>query len=502
MTIADPTPGTLTALNRALILVTLTMTTALYAMTVTIANVALPEIQGAMAATTDQIAWVVTFNIVATAVVTPMAGWLSSRFGQRRVMLFCVTAFTAVTLMCGFSTSLPELVVWRIGQGAFGAPLVPLGQAIVLQTFRRDQQGSVMAVFGMGVVIGPILAPTLGGYLSEQYDWRWVFFMLVPVGLVALVALGATIRDRGREDRVKLDWTGFLALSVAVASFQLMLDRGERHDWFSSTEILLEAALAGLALYIFIAHTLTSEAPFLSPKLLRDRNYSLGILFALLFGMLNFTPMVLLPPLLQHLRDYPDSIIGLLLAARGVGTLAGFAIMFYASRTDPRYWLALGFACQSVAGWGMAAFDINLTTFGVAWTSALQGFGVGITWVPLTQICFATLGSRYVPQGTAIFHFLRNIGSSIFISVSVALVIRSAQANYADLGRFVSPFHEAWTYPWARGLWSLDTTTGLATLSGEVQRQALMIGYINAFHLFAVTSALVIPLILLVRWRR
>ena len=290
-----------TTLAQALLVGTLTMSTMLYAMTVTIANVALPKMQGEFGATQDQIAWVVTFNIVATAVMTPLTGWLIARLGQRKVMMYSVAGFAISTMLCGMASSLTEIVIYRVFQGLCGAPMVPTSQSIVLQAFTKDKQASVMSIFGMGVVMGPIIAPTLGGYLSEEYGWRWVFFMIVPCAVVAFVGILMIVRDLATPGRIRLDWTGFISLSVAVAATQLMLDRGEREDWFESIEIMLEFGLAALAFYIFIVHSLTSNKPFLNFKLFRDRNYAFGMLFILIFGMLNFTPMVLFPPMLWSL---------------------------------------------------------------------------------------------------------------------------------------------------------------------------------------------------------
>ena len=491
----------LPVLRRAVILATLTLVTMLYAMTVTIANVALPQMQGSLSATHDQITWVITYNIVATAVATPMTGWLVARLGRRRLMLWAVVGFAVASLMCGLAGSIEELVAYRIVQGACGAPLVPLSQAIVVETYPKRQHGPATAIWGIGVILGPIIAPTLGGYLSEAYSWRWVFFMIVPFAVVSALGVLAFISEHRPEARVRLDWTGFLALSVAIAAFQLMLDRGERNDWFASTETTVEAGLVLAALYVFVAHSLTHAKPFLNPKLLRDRNFTVGLIIILLFGMLNFTPITLLPTLLQGVRGYPDSVIGLLLGARGVGTLVGFAIMLFASRLDPRIPIAVGFALQAYAGWVMAQFDINLTSWDVMWTTALQGVGVGLIWVSISVVTFSTLAPEFVPDGTAIFHLLRNIGSSIYISLSVALVIRSAKMNYADMTQHLTPLNENFLLPWVRGQWTLETQTGLAALSNEAMRQATMIGYLNAFHLFAFTACAALPLVLLIRRR-
>ncbi|MEQ8586394.1 MAG: DHA2 family efflux MFS transporter permease subunit [Thalassobaculaceae bacterium] len=491
------------ALTRAFILATLTMVTALYAMTVTIANVSLPQMQGALSATTDQIALVVTFNIIATAVATPMTGWLAARFSRRTILIWGVSGFTLASLACGLAPTLELLVVARVFQGAFGAPLVPLSQAIVMDSYPKHQQGSAMAIFGMGVVLGPVLAPTVGGYLSEVYNWRWVFFMIVPCGLAALTGVLVYIQDRSKAGSSYLDWTGFLTLAVFIASFQFMLDQGQRLDWFDSTTILLCAAVAGLGLYLFIAHSLTAERPFLDPKLLLDRNYAIGLLLVFVFGMLNFTPMTLLPALLQGVRGYPDSVIGLILGARGVGTLVGFFFMFWGSKLDPRPTLAAGFALQGVAGWYMSQFSINLTTFDVLWTSALQGLGVGLVWVPLTIVTFNTLPRSKTSEATAIFHLVRNFGSSVYISIAIAIALNGARVNYAEMTAHLRPTNEALQFQDSLFReWSLDGVGALAGLSGEIGRQAAMIGYLNSFYAFAITSFVVLPLMLLIRLRR
>ena len=488
-----------TGLQRAFILFMLTTTVALYAMSVTIANVSLPQMQGSLSATQDQIAWIVTFNIVATAVATPLTGWLTGRFGQRQLLLSAVVLFTLFSLLCGLANSLPELVFYRIGQGAAGAPLAPLCQAIVLSAYPQRQHGTATAVFGMGVVIGPILAPTIGGYLSEEYSWRWVFYMIVPCGLLSLVGCWSVVPEGLKQGRTRFDWTGFLALGLAVAALQLMLDRGERNDWFESTEIVLEAVIALAGFYIFFVHSFTADKPFLNPRLGLDRNFVIGILLTLIFGMLNFTPLTLLPPLLKTLQGYPDSVIGILLATRGAGTLLGFFVLLLGSKYDPRIWLVLGFSLQGIAGWYMAQFDIYVTFFDVAWTSFLQGLGVGFLWVPLTLVTFMTLPRELFPEGSSVFHLLRNVGSSIHISISIALVIRTAKVNYGHLVEDVTQFDKG--LPWVVGQWTTESLAGIAAVSGEMQRQGLMIGYVNAFYMYAFTAFAVLPLIVLVRRR-
>jgi DHA2 family multidrug resistance protein len=485
-----------------LVLATTTLASTLYGMSITIANVALPQLQGALAATQDQIAWSVTFNIIGTAVFTPMTGWLSSRFGQRNVMLYSVSGFAIASILCGMASSLGELVAYRVAQGAFGAPLVPLSQAIVLAVFPKRLHATATAFWGMGVVFGPVIGPTAGGFLSEAYDWRWVFFIIAPFAAVALLGTWLYIRDTSRDVHIRLDWIGFLTLSIALTSLQLMLDRGHRLDWLDSPEIVIEAVVALACIYVFVVHVLTARAPYLNPRLFRDRNYRLGVVLVLVFGMLNYTPMVLYPPMLQDLRGYPDSVIGLLLAVRGIGALIGNFATIWISRRDPRIGLFLGFAAQAGSCWILAQFNVNMTTEGVAWSSFVNGLGVGFGWVPLTIVMLSGLREADLPEGTAVLHLVRNIGSSIYISVTVAVVTRSTTINYAEMSSGVSPFNELLELRSVAGLWSAQSATGLAQLSAEIERQAAMIGYINAFYLLAITGVVAFPFILLVGSRR
>ena len=482
-----------------MILGTLTLTSTLYAMSITIANIALPQLQGALGATQDQIAWTVTFNIVGTAIVTPMTGWLTHRFGQRRLMLGTIFGFAISSILCGQATTLVELVIYRVFQGAFGGPLVPLSQAIILGVFPRRMHSFSTAVWGMGVVCGPIIGPTVGGYISEAYSWRWIFYIIAPFSLLAFIGSWLYVRNTVHDKLSKLDWTGFISLSIAVTALQLMLDRGNRLDWFDSKEIVVETAVAIICFYIFTAHILTSRNPYLNPWLLKDRNYFLGFVLVFIYGMLNFTPIVLYPSMLQDLRGYPESIIGLLLAARGFGAFAGNFLVLVISKRDPRIGLALGFVAQAGSCWLLANFDINMTTAGVAWASAIQGFGVGLSWVPLTIVMFSNIDPKFVPEGTAVLHLLRNIGSSIYISLTITIVIRSTSTNYADFTNFINPFNEIFLYRGGMGFWNSETFFDLKNLSSEIERQSAMIGYINAFYFLAVTGFLALPLILFVK---
>ena len=488
--------------RRILILVMVVLGSTLYATTLLIASTLLPQMQGAMSATQDEIAWAMTFNILATAVMTPMTGWLAARFGRRETMIWSVFCFTVTTLMCGMAESLETLIMWRILQGALGAPVIPLSQTILLDTFPKRQQGLVTSIFGMAVVIGPVIGPTMGGLLSELYGWRWAFYMIVPVGLMSFVGLRLTLpRDRPLG-RTSLDWTGFLSLSVAIAGVQLVLSRGQRLDWFESGEILIETFVAAIAFWVFVAHSLTATKPFLNLKLLLDRNYSIGLVLVLIYGMLNFTPMVLLPPLLQQHAGFPDSLIGEIIAARGVGATIGFFLAIFIGRMDPRIGLIGGFALQTISGLWLMGIDLNVDTGTLMLNSLVQGIAIGVIWVPLTLVTFSTVSSANLAEGTAVYHLLRNIGSSFFISICVTEIVRATGANYSRMVEMLNHYNRSLAFPWVTGGWDAESVGGLARLSREINRQAAMLGYINAFGFYTLCSVLAVPLILLIGRRR
>ncbi len=499
---ADPETPELPLIRRILILAAVVLGSTLYATTLLVASTLLPQMQGAFAATPDEIAWTTTFNILATAIVTPMTGWLVARFGRRGTMLGSLTLFTIATWLCGQAESLETIVLWRILQGGAGAPVVPLSNAIVLDTFPRRQAGLVSSIFGMTVVLGPVVGPALGGVLAEAYTWRYAFYMIVPAGVLATVAVWLTLPRDQPGGRTPLDWTGFLTLSAAIACVQLVLSRGQRLDWYESGEIIAWTALAVLSFYLFLAHSLTAERPFLNLRLLLDRNYALGLLLVFIYGMVNFTPIVLLPSLLQQHAGYPDSIIGLIVGYRGIGGTIGFGLTLFIGRLDPRLGMAIGFGVLALSGVWLMRFDLNVGTDELLLNAMLQGVGVGIVWVPLTVLTFATLEGRHMPEGMAVFHLLRNIGSSLFISLSVAEIVRSTGANYSRMTELITPYHPALSVPGLTGGWTVDTVQGLARLSQEIGRQAAMIGYLNAFGMFTAASVAAILLLPLARGRR
>jgi DHA2 family multidrug resistance protein len=492
----------LTFPRQLMIMLSVVLGSTLYSTTLLIASTLLPQMQGAMAATQDEIAWAMTFNILATAVVTPMTGWLVARFGPRNVMVGSMLLFSLFTYLCGQAQSLETLVLWRILQGGAGAPVTPLSQTVLFDTFPRRLHRIITSIYGMTVVIGPVIGPALGGYLSDMYSWRWAFYLLVPVGLISAVGLQLSMLPDTERRTVRLDWVGFLSLAAAISFAQLVLSRGQRLDWFESPEIIVEAVAAAIAFYFFVAHSVTAERPFLNPRLLLDRNYALGLALVGVFGMLNVTPMVLLPPLLQQYAGFPDTIIGEVLAARGAGATIGFFIAMFIGRLDPRIGMTAGFALQVVSGLWLMSIDLNVSMQTLMMNSALQGCAIGVIWVPLTIAAFRTLDQRYWAEAMSVFHLLRNIGASFFISLCVTEIIRTQTQNYSRLTEMISPFNGKLQLPWVTGGWNTETMSGLAQLSKEINRQAAMIGYLEAFAMYTVASGVAALLVLFVTNRR
>ncbi|MFM9941424.1 MAG: DHA2 family efflux MFS transporter permease subunit [Hyphomicrobiaceae bacterium] len=497
-TTADARP-TLNLARRVLILVSGVMTVALYFTSILVASTVLPQMQGTFSATPDEISWAMTFNILATAIAMPMTGWLVARFGRKSIMVWSTGIFTFATLMCGLAPSLEALIFWRIVQGAAGAPSVPLVQTILLDTFPQPQHRMVLGIYGMGVVLGPIIGPTMGGYLAEIVNWRWSFYCLIPVGCLATLGLSVTLPPDPPRATARLNWLGFILLSIAIGGMQLVFARGERLDWLQSAEIQLAIAISVLAFYLFIAHSLTSAAPFIDLRLLRNRNYALGLMLITIFGMLNFTPMVLLPTLMRVHMGYPDMLVGQVVGARGLGGIFGFFAVIFLERLDPRLSVGLGFALQFVAGFWLMTIDLNVTPLELALNGAIQGLSSGIIVVALTLVTFTGIQRERMPEAVSVYHLLRNIGASLFISVSVAEVVRSTGMNYAQLSEIISPYNKSLSLPWVIGPIDLSSLASLERLSREVSRQAAMIAYINAFGLFTAVSAVALPLVLLMQ---
>jgi DHA2 family multidrug resistance protein len=429
--------------------------------------------------------------------MTPMTGWLAGRFGRKRIFLTSILGFTLASALCGLAQTLPEIVIARLLQGLCGAALIPMSQAVLLDINPPERHAKAMAIWVMGVTIGPILGPALGGWLTENYNWRWVFYINVPFGILCFFGI-FTFMAETTVRKSRFDFFGFAALSLAIGAFQLMLDRGQVNDWFSSTEIVLEAAVAGVALYLFVIHMLTTtEAPFVSPALFKDRNFLTGNVFIFIVGVVLFATLALLPPLLQELLGYPVVLTGLVTAPRGIGTLAAMVVVGrLMGRIDTRWIIAAGFAITAFSLWQMTGFYLQMGTSSVVWSGLVQGFGTGFVYVPLAAITFATLAPALRNEGTAVFSLIRNIGSSVGISVVTTLLTRNTQTMHSRLAERLTPFGDALHAPAAA---MLAEPGGLAALNQSVTAQATMIAYNNDFKLMMVLTVCAVPLVALLR---
>ncbi len=492
-TIADNVryPGMLTA---AIMLATI-----MQVLDTTIANVALPHMQGSLSATQDQIIWVLTSYIVASAIMTLPTGWLEGRFGRKAVYVTAISGFTLTSLLCGLAGSLEQMVLFRILQGCFGASLVPLAQATMLDANPPEKRGSAMALWGVGVMVGPILGPTLGGYLTENYDWRWVFLINLPLGIAALAGVLFFMPQTAIRNR-PFDKIGFFTLSLTIGCAQLLLDRGEHVDWFSSSEILLYSALAASALWVYVIHTRSSAHPFLSPEIFRDRNLLTSLFFIFFTGIILLATMALLPPYLQNLMGYPVLDVGILMAPRGIGTMVAMMLVGrLVNLVDPRKLILVGLAFTISSLYMMTRFSVFVPARDLIVTGALQGFGLGFIFIPLNTIAFTTLAAEHRAEAASVFSLVRNLGSSIGISLVMAVLSRNTQANHSYLMEHITPYRLSF------GLQQLpqpliETGAGVfALVDREVSRQAASIAYLNDFKLMMWIVIATVPLVFLLR---
>ena len=482
--------------RRLLITLSVIAATTLQALDNTIANVALPRIQGSLSATQDQMAWVLTSYIIAAAIMTPLSGWLAGRVGRKRVFLVSVAGFTAASMLCGLAQSLPQIVAARLLQGLCGAALVPLSQAVLLDINPPERQPRAMSVWAMAATLGPIMGPALGGWLTENYNWRWVFYINVPFGILAFLGILTTLPDSPIR-KSRFDFFGFTALSAGIGALQLLLDRGQLKDWFGSPEIWIEATVAAVAIYLFVVHMLTTtQQQFVNPALFKDRNFIAGNFFIFVVGVVMFATLALLPPMLQDLMNYPVVTTGLVTAPRGVGSLiAMFIAPKLLGKVDSRLLIGSGLALTAFSAWQMTGFDLQMDSSTVVWSGLAQGIGVGFVYMPVAATTFATLTSGLRNEGTAIFSLMRNLGSSVGISVVIALLTRNTQIAHAALAAHVTPFHSA-LHGFAGGA---PGTRALTALNAAVTQQAAMIAYNDDFKLLLMLSLASIPLVFLLR---
>jgi DHA2 family multidrug resistance protein len=490
---ADLSKSTKIAITVCVILATL-----MQALDTTIANVALPYMQGSVSASQDEIAWVLTSYIVAAAIMTPPTGYLTNRFGLKRLFLISVAGFTFSSVLCGLAQSLVQIVLFRILQGFFGAALVPLSQTVLMNINPKERQGSAIALWGVAVMAGPVLGPVLGGWLTEAYSWRFVFYINVPVGIVAFFGMTTFLPDTPRNAAAKLDWFGFGTLSLAIAAMQVLVDRGEELDWFGSGEIVAEAIIATSAFYLFLVHTFTAREPFVRPSLFRDRNFTAGVLFISIIGLTYYASLALQPPYLQNLMNYPIVSAGLVLGPRGVGTMASMLIVGkLIGPVDTRYLLALGLGLTAWSFYVMTGWTPDVSQMTIVVVGIIQGIGLGFIFVPLSVVTLSTLAPELRAEGAGLYSLSRNIGSSIGISVVNSLLTRNTQVNHAEIARNVTSVNRAFEDLAITQFWDPISTAGRTALDAVITRQAQIIAYIDDYKLLMIATLAAIPLLII-----
>ncbi len=492
---AAAAPAARDNIARGPITVSIMLATVMNSLDTTIANVALPDIQGSVSASAEQITWVLTSYIVAAAIMTPLTGWLSGKIGRKLLFLISIAGFTVASMLCGIATSLIEIVGFRLLQGLFGASLIPLSQAVLLDINPPEKHGQAMAVWGAGAILGPILGPVLGGWLTDNLSWRWVFFINLPIGILAFLGVWLFIQENKHDNPKKFDFFGFGTLIVFIGSFQLFLDRGPSQDWFGSREIWIEFIVAVTALWLFVVQTLTAEHPFFDRALSRDRNFVTSTVFGLALGVLLFSTLALLPPMLEVTMGYPVMTAGLVTMPRGLGSfMAMFVVGRLVGRVDTRLILFVGLLMNAASLWQMTHFSLGMDAGPVILSGLIQGFGIGLIFVPLSAMAFTTLNPRFRAEGSSVYNLIRNLGASAGISTVIAVQVMNLASAHADIASGVDPSN-----PTVARAYDLHSSAGLTALNGEISRQATMVAYIDDFKLLLILTFAVMPLLLLMR---
>lgn len=491
--------GAVPGLRRNMVTICAMTATVMQALDTTIANVALPYMQGSLSASEDQINWVLTSYIVAAAIMTAPVGWIANRFGRKRIFILCSAGFTVASVMCGLAQNINEMVMFRLLQGVFGAALVPLSQAVMLDAYPLHERAKAMAIWGMGVMMGPIMGPTLGAWLTETYSWHWVFFVNLPVGVITVLGLTIFMEETKPDRNLRFDWFGFAALAVAIGSFQVALDRGEQLGWLESNEIIAEFIIAGVGFYYFLAHSFTTSRPFVQFGLFKDRNFVTGCLFMAVIGLVLYSTMALASPYLQNVVGYPIITAGLLLGSRGCGT---FVAMMMVGRLmylfEARTLMTCGLGLTAVTLFQMTGWTDQTGIPEIVTVSVVQGFGFGLVFVPLSTFAFLTLPNQLRNDGTAMLTLVRNVASSVGISIVIAQLTQGSRRTYAVLSEHINPFNHALQMPDVSRIINLGTDTGRALADVLLATQAQIIAFSLDYQMVTIFILCSIPLAVMI----
>lgn len=491
-------PVAATAAERAMGAAAVMLAVLMVVLDMTVVNVALPHMMGALGATSDQITWVLTSYIVASAVVIPLSGYLAERFGRQQVMLVSVAGFVVASALCGQASTLSQMVIFRLLQGVFGASVIPVSQSIMVDTFDVQSRGKAMAIWGIGVLMGPILGPTVGGFITDHLGWRWVFYINVPIGIVNLALILTFLQRSSPRPSASADWVGAALLAFGVGALQTMLDRGNREGWFESHLIVLLAIAAAAGLVLFAVRSLGRPGAVLKIDLLRDRNLAAATFMMMAFGIGMMSTIVLQPIFLEHLLDYPASTAGLVMAPRGIAVTVGMALVaVLINRVEPRWLVFIGLSLAAAGSYAMTWYNLNVDLYWIILPAIVQGIGMGMIFVPLSTLAFLTLPAEANDQASSVFNLARTIGGSIGIAIVATVLTRESQASWSTLGARITPFDPALS-DWlaAHGFTATDPNAA-SVLAHEVTRQATMLGFLSAFHFVALSFLMLIPFVLL-----
>jgi MFS transporter, DHA2 family, multidrug resistance protein len=492
-------PVAVPGLRRNMVTICAMTATIMQALDTTIANVALPYMQGTLSASQDQINWVLTSYIVAAAIMTAPVGWIANRFGRKRIFILCSGGFTIASVLCGLAQDINQMVLFRLLQGVFGAALVPLSQAVMLDSYALHERAKAMSIWGMGVMMGPIMGPSLGAWLTETYSWHWVFFVNLPFGIFTVLGL-LVFMDETRKDRdLRFDWFGFAALAVGIGALQIALDRGEQLGWMESNEIIAEFIISIVGFYYFFAHSFTTSKPFIQFEIFKDKNFIGGCVFMAVMGLVLFSTMALSSPYLQNVIGYPIITAGLLLASRGCGTFVAMMLVGRMMRyIEARTLIISGLSITCLSLFYMTGWTDQTGVTEIVTISIVQGFGFGLVFVPLSTVAFLTLPNHLRTDGTSMLTLMRNVASSIGISLVIAQLTEGSRRTYAILSEHVNPFNHAMQMPDVRSMIDMTTDKGRAMMDVMVNLQAQIIAFSHDYQMVMIFTLCAIPLAIMI----
>jgi len=494
-----PSPSAVPGFRRNMVTICAMTATIMQALDTTIANVALPYMQGTLSASQDQINWVLTSYIVAAAIMTAPVGWIANRFGRKRTFIVCSAGFTIASVLCGLAQDINQMVLFRLLQGVFGAALVPLSQAVMLDSYTLQERAKAMSIWGMGVMMGPIMGPSLGAWLTETYSWHWVFFVNLPFGIFTVLGLLVFMDETKKNRELRFDWFGFLALAVGIGALQIALDRGEQLGWMESNEIIAEIIVSIVGFYYFFAHSFTTSKPFIQFAIFKDKNFVGGCVFMAVMGLVLFSTMALSSPYLQNVIGYPIITAGLLLASRGCGTFVAMMLVGRMMRyIEARTLIVSGLSLTCLSLFYMTGWTDQTGVPEIVTLSIVQGFGFGLVFVPLSTVAFLTLPNHLRTDGTSMLTLMRNVASSIGISVVIAQLTEGSRRTYTILSQHLNPFNHAMQMPDVRSLIDMSTDKGRAMMDVMVNLQAQIIAFSQDYQMVMIFTLCAIPLAIMI----